>query len=207
MRRRIACLVGCTAGLLAIEPSVLAQEADPRPPAEGRGGGRGGPPSAVQPATFDTATVPKDADEQRILDSLDEISRAQGRMMNVPLQDARLLRLMAESINAKRVVEIGTSDGISAIWLSAALRKMGGKLITHEIGKERAALARANFAKAGVAEIVTVVEGDAHETVTRLKGPLDMVSLTPKRVALLRVTIIPVKGFSLLFSCFERNVT
>ncbi|MHC4400949.1 MAG: O-methyltransferase [Planctomycetota bacterium] len=115
------------------------------------------------------------------MDSLDEIGRTQGRMMNVPVQDGRLLRLMAETINAKTVVEIGTSNGISAIWLSAALRKTGGKLITHEIDKERAALARENFAKAGVAEIVTVVEGDAHETVTRLKGPIDMVFIDAEK--------------------------
>jgi predicted O-methyltransferase YrrM len=73
------------------------------------------------------------------------------------------------------VVEIGTSNGVSALWFTLALRKTGGKLITHEIDAERAALARENFAGAGVADLVTVVEGDAHETVARLTGPIDLV--------------------------------
>ena len=161
MKRHVACLVGCAAVLLAVASTVAAQELGPRAAAEGRGRGRGGPPRADQAAPFDTATIPKDDAEKKILDSLDEITRTQGRMMNVPVQDGRLLRLMAETIGAKTVVEIGTSNGISAIWLCAALRKTGGKLITHEIDERRAALARKNFAKAGVADVVTVVEGDA----------------------------------------------
>jgi len=178
MTHRIACFAGCTAVLLAIASSVLAQDAGPRPP---RGPGRGGPPRAGQAAPFETKTIPNDDDEKRILDALEEINRTQGRMLNVPVQDGRLLRLLAQSINAKTVVEIGTSNGISAIWLAAGLQKTGGKLITHEIDPDRAALARKNFATAGVAEIVTVVEGNAHETVSRLKGPIDMVFIDAEK--------------------------
>ena len=54
------------------------------------------------------------------------------------------------------------------------LQTTGGKLITHEIDPQMAALARENFKRAGVEQIVTVVEGDAHETVTRLQGPIDI---------------------------------
>ena len=167
MKHRVACLVRCTAVLLAVASSLPAQEAARRTPAEGRGRGRGGPPGPGQAAPFETATLPKDDAEKQILDSLSEIERTQGRMMNVPVQDGRLLRLLAEATNAKTVVEIGTSNGISAIWLSAALRKTGGKLITHEIDEQRAALARKNFVTAGVADVVTVVEGDAHATISR----------------------------------------
>ena len=122
MKHHVACLVGCVAVFLAVASTVAAQESGPRAAAEGRGRGRGGPPGFGQAAPFDTATIPKDDAEKKILDSLDEITRTQGRMMNVPVQDGRLLRLMAESIGAKTVVEIGTSNGISAIWGCAALR-------------------------------------------------------------------------------------
>jgi predicted O-methyltransferase YrrM len=118
---------------------------------------------------------PKDEAEGKILKTLDEINRKQGRMLNVPQADGRLLRLLAEAIGAKTVVEFGTSNGISAIWLGMALRKTGGKLITHELEADRAALARENFAAAGVADLVTVVEGDAHETARKLTGPVDLV--------------------------------
>lgn len=76
--------------------------------------------------------------------------------------------------SAKTVVEIGTSNGISGLWLCIALRKTGGKLITHEIDPKKIALARDNFKAAGVLDIVTIVEGDAHKKVAELKGPIDM---------------------------------
>jgi len=87
------------------------------------------------------------------------------------------LRLLTEAVGAKRVVEIGTSNGYSGIWICLALRKTGGKLITHEIDADRAALARKNFKQAGVDKIVTVVEGDAHKEVTKLTGPIDILFL------------------------------
>jgi len=95
--------------------------------------------------------------------------------MNVPIEDGRLLRLVTEAVGAKHVVEIGTSNGYSGIWLSLALQKTGGKLTTHEINAERAALARENFKKAGVDGSITLVEGDAHENVTKIKEPIDVV--------------------------------
>jgi predicted O-methyltransferase YrrM len=139
----------------------------------GRGGmGKRGPgPSAA----FSGTTLPKDEGEKKILEAMQQINREQGRMLNVPPQDGRLLRLLCEAIDAKTVVEFGTSNGISSLWMSMALRKTGGKIITHEINSDTAALARKNFATAGVADLVTVVEGDAHQTAKRLKGPVDLV--------------------------------
>lgn len=134
-----------------------------------------GPAGTGQSASMQAPPQPKDDAEKKILSALEEINRKQGRMLNVPVADGRLLRLLAEAIGAKSVVEIGTSNGISAIWLATALQKTGGKLITHEIDPDTAALARENFATAGVADVVTVVVGDAHETVAKLTGPIDLV--------------------------------
>lgn len=117
-------------------------------------------------------------EEQKIMDVLKDMYERERRgMMNVPPEDGRLLRLLAESTGAKTVVEIGTSNGYSGIWLCLALRKTGGKLITHEIDEGRAALARKNFARAGVSELVELVMGDAHETVKRIEGPIDLLFL------------------------------
>jgi len=120
--------------------------------------------------------VPRDDNEKKILSILDDILARQ-RYRNVPPQDGRLLRLLAESMNAKNVVEIGTSTGYSGIWLGMALQKTGGKLTTFEIDAQRAATARANFKRAGMADIITLVEGDAHEKVTNLKDPIDILFL------------------------------
>ena len=120
--------------------------------------------------------VPKDANEKKILGILDDILARQ-RYRNVPAQDGRLLRLLAQSMNAKNVIEIGTSTGYSGIWFGMALQKTGGKLTTYEIDAQRAATARANFKRAGMADIITLVEGDAHEKVKTLKDPIDILFL------------------------------
>jgi len=164
------------AGIVAL--SVAAYGVLAQPPGKGKGpGGRGGmgPRGGGSSAALSATTLPKDDGEKKILEAMQQINREQGRMLNVPVQDGRLLRLLCEAIDAKTVVEFGTSNGISSIWMSAALRKTGGKIITHEINSDTAALARKNFATAGVADLVTVVEGDGHETAKKLKGPIDLV--------------------------------
>ena len=120
--------------------------------------------------------VPKDGNEKKILGILDDILATQ-RFRNVPPQDGRFLRITTESMNAKNVVEIGTSTGYSGIWLGMALQKTGGKLTTFEIDAQRAATARANFKRVGMADIITLVEGDAHDEVKKLKDTIDILFL------------------------------
>lgn len=120
--------------------------------------------------------VPKDDNEKKILGVLEDILGAQ-RYRNVPPQDGRFLRITTQAMNAKNVVEIGTSTGYSGIWFGMALQKTGGKLTTFEIDAQRAAAARANFKRAGMADIITLVEGDAHDEVKKLKGPIDILFL------------------------------
>ena len=102
---------------------------------------------------------------------------ANQRFRNVPQHDGRLLRIMTQSMGAEHVVELGTSTGYSAIWMGLALRQTGGKLTTYEIDPGRAATARANFLRAGMEDLITLVEGDAHEEVAKLEGPIDLVFL------------------------------
>ncbi len=114
--------------------------------------------------------------EKNALSVLSDIAANQ-RYRNVPQHDGRLLRILAESIGAKKVVELGTSTGYSGVWFGLALRKTKGTLTTFEIDAERAARARANFKKAGMSEMITIVEGDAHKRVTEVTGPIDIVFL------------------------------
>jgi caffeoyl-CoA O-methyltransferase len=114
--------------------------------------------------------------EKRILNVLEEMLHDQySAMLSVPPEDGKVLRLLAEAIDAKNVVEIGTSNGYASIWFCLALRSTGGKLTTFEIDARRASLARENFKRAGVDKLVTIIEGDAHEKVTMLKEPIDIV--------------------------------
>ncbi len=140
----------------------------------GPGGGRRGPQGAGG-ASMSKPPLAKNEAEKKILTILDELDSRGGRgMMNVPAEDGRLLRLLAETIGAKQIVEIGTSNGYSGLWQCLALKTTGGKLTTFEIDAERAALARQNFQKAGVDDIVTLIEGDAHEKVAQVQGPVDL---------------------------------
>jgi caffeoyl-CoA O-methyltransferase len=153
--------------LLAVVGSLTAQPPDRGP--GGRRGGRGVGPVQEPPP------LPANEEEKKILSVLDDMRRNQSRgMMNVPEADGRLLRLLTEATNAKHVVEIGTSNGYSGIWFCLALRTTGGKLTTHDIDEGRASLARENFKRAGVDKLVTLVMGDAHETITKIKEPIDI---------------------------------
>jgi caffeoyl-CoA O-methyltransferase len=150
----------------------------PGGPPEGMRGPGGGPfgPGGREQSSFSKPPVPKSATEQKILAVLNDMNENQrGGMMNVPAEGGRTLRLLAEAVGAKNVVEIGTSNGYSGIWQCLALQATGGKLTTFEIDAQRAALARENFKKAGVENLVTLVEGDAHEKVAQVQGPVDMV--------------------------------
>ena len=126
------------------------------------------------PMSSDTLPVPRDGQEKRILDVLEDMAENQRGMLNVSMDDGRLLRLLTETMGAKHVVEIGTSNGYSTLWLLMALRTTGGKLSTFEIDPYKVNLAASNFKKAGVDHLATIVEGDAHEEVKRLKGAIDL---------------------------------
>lgn len=123
------------------------------------------------------APMAKDEAEKRVLEVLAGMEARSRGMLSVPREDGRFLRLLVESMDAKQVVELGTSHGYSAVWMALGLQKTGGRLTTFEIDRERAQLARENFKKAGVEGAITLVEGDAHQEVGKVKGPVDLVFL------------------------------
>ncbi len=137
--------------------------------AQQRGGSR-----SVAPGSAEYPPIAQSAAEKKILATLDAAAKAGETYENVPASDGRLLRLLTEAVNAQHVVEIGTSTGLSGMWLCMALEKTGGHLTTFEYDPGRAATARKHFTEAGVANLVTIVQGDAHQTIARLKDPIDV---------------------------------
>jgi caffeoyl-CoA O-methyltransferase len=125
-----------------------------------------------------SALIPKNDEEKKIVSVLNDMTSSQRTQgTNVPMDDGRFLRILVESIGAKNVVEIGTSNGYSALWMLLGLKSTGGKLTTFEIEDSSVKLARQNFKNAGVDNIATVVEGDAHEKIKALKEPIDLLFL------------------------------
>lgn len=166
---------------LALGASVVflnAQPSDPQPPRRGDRPPGAGPRTGNAGALFATQTVPNSDREKAVLAVLHDMDQAQRRgSMSVPVDDGRLLRTLTEAVGAKHVVEIGTSIGYSGIWFCLALEATGGKLTTYEIDPQRAATARANFKRAGVDKLVTLVEGNAHDEVLKLKEGIDVLFL------------------------------
>ncbi len=85
----------------------------------------------------------------------------------------KLLHILALSIGAKRIVEVGTLGGYSTIWLARAL-PAGGKLTTLEIDPPTAKVARANIDRAGVGGKVEIIVGPALQSLQKLEGPFDL---------------------------------
>ncbi len=119
--------------------------------------------------------VPEDAGMRDALAASDaaglpsiQITAAQGRM----------LELLARSVGAKRILELGTLGGYSTLWLVRGLAP-GGKVVTVEYDAHHAEVARATFARAGVTDRIDLREGAALDVLPKLAaesaGPFDLV--------------------------------
>src|SRR4029453_13902682 len=111
-------------------------------------------------------------------DGLDEAANRfmADKMVALEPIKAEFCHLMCRALRAKRVVEVGTSFGVSTLYLADAVRANGGGVV---IGTEyepaKAAQARANFEAAGLAEFIDLREGDLRETLKVVEGPVDFV--------------------------------
>jgi predicted O-methyltransferase YrrM len=110
--------------------------------------------------------------------ALDDAARAGLPQIQVTPLQGRLLFLLARMVRARRILEVGTLGGYSAICLARAL-PAGGSLVTLEIEARHAEVARANIARAGLADVVDVRLGRALDTLADLEKeslePFDMV--------------------------------
>lgn len=118
-----------------------------------------------------------------VLDRLyadDERQRAAGlpaaqRTRNLTRASGEFLSLLATTMQAQRVLEIGSSNGVSTIWFALAMQRTGGHVTGTELMPERAAAANENLAEAGLSQFGKVIAGDAAETVSSLPAGFDLV--------------------------------
>jgi predicted O-methyltransferase YrrM len=108
---------------------------------------------------------------------LQQIKAADTDQLSVSEEDGRFLRVMIATSGATRALEIGGANGYSAIWMGLGLRQTGGRLTTIEYDAARAKVAADNVRSAGLADIVTVVQGDAFREIPKLDGPFNFVFL------------------------------
>ena len=121
-------------------------------------------------AVFDVLSALEMRDEKERLQNLP----GEQRIRALHPDAARFLYITALAAKAKNVVEVGTSRGYSTIWLALAAQKRGGKVITCEINPSHAEEARANFEKAGLADVIEIIVGDARDTLRSQTGTVDL---------------------------------
>lgn len=139
-----------------------------------RKGGR-----SVSPEVIDYVNrvhVPHDAGLARAYDVPDGIPAIQ-----LSPSDGQLVALLLKLIHAKKVVEVGTLVGYSAIHLARALPE-DGKLTTIEFDQKHADVARANIERAGLANKVEIKIGAGKDVLPTLKGPVDVVFIDADKV-------------------------
>jgi len=103
------------------------------------------------------------------------------RMLNITPDTGRLLWILIRQASARRILEVGTSNAYSTIWLADAARATGGRVTTLEANPAKVTMARENLARAGLLDLVEIVEGRAADTLARLPGPFDFVFLDADR--------------------------
>lgn len=97
--------------------------------------------------------------------------------MAITKEEGSFLYFIAKAVNARNIVEFGCSFGISTIYLAAAAKDNGGKVITSDIEPNKVAGSRKNIEEAGLSKYVEIQLGDALVTLANLEAPVDLLFL------------------------------
>jgi predicted O-methyltransferase YrrM len=129
------------------------------------------------PALFLPLAAPQrpSPSRQQILDHLARMRVTERGMMNVAPAEGEYLSELVKKLQAKRVLEIGTSNGYSGIWIALGLRETGGRLISLDVDEGRRSLALRNFKATGFDDLIESRLTDALKTLPTLQGPFDLV--------------------------------
>ncbi len=110
--------------------------------------------------------------QERVLKELESTAE---NFWNVSRVTANFLSMLIKISGAKNVLELGTSNGYSGIWIAEALKLVNGHLTTIEFWDNRLDMARANFEKCGVSDLITTKLGSATTILAELNDTYDMV--------------------------------
>jgi predicted O-methyltransferase YrrM len=105
------------------------------------------------------------------------------KMLNLQPDTAMLVSILVRGSRRTRVLEIGTSNGYSTIWLAWSVRFLGGRVISIDRNADKVAMADANLQRAGLRHLVDLRQGDATEVVATLSGPFDLAFFDADRVS------------------------
>jgi predicted O-methyltransferase YrrM len=104
------------------------------------------------------------------------------RMLNITPDAGLFLSILVRAVRAERVLEIGTSNGYSTIWIADALRQEHGKVVSVEVSREKEVMARGNLERSGLSDFVDLREGDAGSLLRTLDSrSFDLVFMDAER--------------------------
>jgi len=103
------------------------------------------------------------------------------RMLNITADTGRFLHILIQSAGARRILEVGTSNGYSTIWLADAARLIDGHVTSLDVDEEKTRMATANLARAGLSEYASLHTGDAAALIQGPPGPYDLIFLDADR--------------------------
>lgn len=117
-------------------------------------------------------------DYQSILKRLEKTAK---QYTNIAPENGEFLSILIRAIQAQNVLEVGTSNGCSTIWLAAALKETGGRLITLEFDPKRAAEAQAHLKEVKLDDIVEIRVGNALDEIPKCDAIFDLVFLDAQK--------------------------
>jgi len=103
------------------------------------------------------------------------------RTRNLDRGSGRFLAISVVATGARRIVEVGSSNGVSTIWLASGAARNGGRVTGTELLPERAAEANRNLAEAGLADVAEVIAGDARTTLVAYAEPIDLLFIDAEK--------------------------
>jgi predicted O-methyltransferase YrrM len=116
----------------------------------------------------------------------DSAQRAAGvpssqRTRNIDKASGKFLYLLTISLRARTVFEVGSSNGVSTIWIASGLIGTQGRVVGTEVLPDRAEEANINLAEAGLSQYAAVLTGDARETIQTVQHPIDFVFIDAEK--------------------------
>ena len=116
-----------------------------------------------------------DQERRALLDEIYAFGQEHGGMWNLHPDAGAFIHVLLQAIVARQVLEIGTSNGYSTIWITDALESTGGWLTSLEAEPEKVRMATENLERAKLSERVEIVQGDARESMQSLTKRFDFV--------------------------------
>ena len=119
------------------------------------------------------------------------------KLLNLEPETAAIVSILARSSRARRLLEIGTSNGYSTIWLASSVGPEGGHVVSIDRSRDKHRMAHDNLLEAGLLQYVDLRVGDATEVIKTLPGPFDFVffdadrTSAPGQLALLLPKLAP----------------